>query len=145
VAVVVLAHDHGPPDAERFVGWCCAVARHVALHRLRSKGRAASLMEHLQWVEPPVDEGPEPVTATRRRLELGLDRLDDDAVSLLWNRFVLEETSVEIASRLNVSAASVRMRLNRLLAGVRESDKSKAGPSMERYGFDGSGNYDKDN
>jgi DNA-directed RNA polymerase specialized sigma24 family protein len=141
VAVVVFAHDRGPPDAERFIGWCCAVARHLALHRRRSKARTASFNECLQNVTmPAIDDGPEPVAATRKRLETGLDRLDEDAVSLLWNRFVLEETSVEIASRLNISAASVRMRLTRLVAGVRESEKSTERKSIGRCDPDRSGN-----
>jgi RNA polymerase sigma factor (sigma-70 family) len=121
VAVVVLAHADGPPDAECFVGWCCSVARHLALHRHRGDVRAAFFKERLQHVPSPIsDDDPERVVATRRRLEAWLERLDEDAVHLLWNRFVLEETSVEIASRRDVSPQSIRMRLARLLATVRD-------------------------
>ena len=84
---------------------------------------------------------PERAVATQRRLELGLDRLDEDELSLLWNRFVLEETSVEVASRLNISAVSVRMRLSRLVAGVRESEKSIEGELIDGYDLDYSGNH----
>jgi RNA polymerase sigma factor (sigma-70 family) len=141
-AVVVFAHDNGPPDAERFVGWCCSVARHLALHRRRSEARAEALKECLQHDSPPfVDGDSGRLVATQRLLELGLDRLDEDALSLLWNRFVLEETSVEVASRLNVSAVSVRMRLSRLVAGVRDSEKSTEGESAHRYDLDWSGNH----
>ena len=124
-AVVVFAHDHGPPDAERFVGWCCTVARHVALHRRRSEARAVDFKEWMQHDSPGISyRDPERTLTAIRRLELGLDRLDEDALALLWNRFVLEETAVEVASRLNISAMAVRMRLSRLLACVRASEKS---------------------
>jgi RNA polymerase sigma factor (sigma-70 family) len=141
-AVVVFAHDHGPPDAARFVGWCCTVARHLALHRHRSEARAEVFKEYLQHCSPPYCDGDsERVVAAQRRLGLGLDRLDEDALSLLWNRFVLEETSVEVASRLNVSAASVRMRLSRLLAGVRGSENPSEDESFDRCGPEGSGKH----
>jgi RNA polymerase sigma factor (sigma-70 family) len=127
-AVVVFAHDRGPPDAERFVGWCCTVARHLALPRRRSEARALAVKECLQLCSLPFAEADhERTIAAQSRLETGLDRLDEDALALLWNRFVLEETAVEVASRLNQSAASVRMRLSRLIAGVRESEKSTEG------------------
>ena len=103
--------------------------------------------ECLQHFSPPfVDDDPEHMLAIQGRLEVGLDRLDEDALALLWNRFVLEETSVEVATRLNISAVSVRMRLSRLVAGVREvagvheSEKSTEGPGIGRYDLDGSGN-----
>jgi RNA polymerase sigma factor (sigma-70 family) len=124
-AVIVFTHDHGPADAERFVGWCCAVARHLALHRRRSEARAVTLRETLQHVSSTfADTDPERRLGMQRRLEVGLHRLDDEALSLLWSRFVLEETAVEVASRLKVSAVSIRMRLSRLVAGVRKSDRS---------------------
>jgi RNA polymerase sigma factor (sigma-70 family) len=140
-AVVVFAHDCGPPDAERFVGWCCTVARHLALHRRRSEARALALKEGLQLCALPfADADPERILAAQSRLETGLDRLDEDALALLWNRFVLEETAVEVASRLNQSAASVRMRLSRLIAGVRESEKSTEGAPPGGCDLDFSGN-----
>ena len=140
IAVVVFAHDDGPPDAERFVGWCCIVARHLALHRRRSEGRAEALKEGLQYALPFADDDPERMVAVQRRLEIGLDRLDEDSLSLLWNRFVLEETSVEVASRLHISPVSIRMRLSRLVAGVRESEKSTEDEATGRYDCDDSGN-----
>jgi RNA polymerase sigma factor (sigma-70 family) len=140
-AVVVFAHDHGPPDAESFVGWCCTVARHLALHRRRSEARAAVVKDCLQYCSLPfVDCDPERILTAQSRLGMGLVRLDEDALSLLWNRFVLEETSVEVASRLNISPVSVRMRLSRLVAGVRESEKATEEPSTGRYDLDDSGN-----
>jgi RNA polymerase sigma factor (sigma-70 family) len=126
-AVVVFAHDQGPPDAERFVGWCCSVARHLALHRRRSDARAVALRECLHDSLPVYDCDPERTLAVQNRIESGLDRLDDDALSLLWNRFVLEETAVEVASRLNISAMAVRMRLSRLIACVRASEEIDRG------------------
>lgn len=140
-AVIVFAHDHGPPDAERFVGWCCMVARHLALHRRRSEARGAALKEYLQHdFLPFVDDGPERVLAAQRRLGIGLDRLDEESLSLLWSRFVLEETSVEAALRLHRSPVSIRMRLSRLGAEVRESEKSTDDKSIDRYDFIDSGN-----
>jgi RNA polymerase sigma factor (sigma-70 family) len=127
-AVVVFAHDQGPPDAERFVGWCCTVARHLALHRRRSEARAVDLKECFQHYSMAfADHDPERTLAAQSLLETGLDRLDEEALSLLWNRFVLEETSVEVASRLNISAMAVRMRLSRIIACVRASAKIDEG------------------
>jgi RNA polymerase sigma factor (sigma-70 family) len=143
IAVVVLAHDHGPPDAERFVGWCCIVARHLALHRRRSEARTEALKEYLQHGAPSfVDDDLEGVLAGQRRLEIGLDRLDEESLSLLWNRFVLEETSVEAASRLHRSPVSIRMRLSRLVSGVRESEKSTDDGGIDRYAFVPAGNIE---
>jgi RNA polymerase sigma factor (sigma-70 family) len=140
-AVIVFTHDRGPPNAERFVGWCCMVARHLALHRRRSEARGAALKEYLQHdFLPFVDDGPERVIAAQRRLGIGLDRLDEESLSLLWSRFVLEETSVEAALRLHRSPVSIRMRLSRLVAGVRESEKSSDGEAIDRYDFVDSGN-----
>jgi RNA polymerase sigma factor (sigma-70 family) len=126
-AVLVFAHDSGPPDAEHFVGWCYSVARHLALHRHRSEARALGLKECLHSLHslslPFVQADPERMLVAQSRLE-ALEQLDDAQLSLLWNRFVLEETSVEVASRLNISAMAVRMRLTRLIACVRASEKS---------------------
>jgi hypothetical protein len=100
-----------------------------------------ALKECLQhFSQPFVDHDPERMLAVQGRLLVGLDRLDEDALALLWNRFVLEETSVEVASRLKVSAVSVRMRLSRLVAGVRESEKSNPGQPTGRYDLDDPGN-----
>jgi len=140
-AVILFAHDHGPPDEERFVGWCCGVARHLALHRRRSQAQGASLKACLQHHSLQfAKDDPERVVANRKRLEVGLDRLDEDAVSLLWKRFALEETSVEVASDLNISASSVRMRVTRLVARVRESEKSTEGSSIDGCTSKRSGN-----
>jgi hypothetical protein len=99
---------------------------------------AKECLQHFS--QPFDDDDPERLLAIQGRLEVGLDRLDEDALALLWNRFVLEETSAEVASRLNVTAVSVRMRLSRLVAGVRESDKSTDGQLTGGYDLDESGN-----
>jgi RNA polymerase sigma factor (sigma-70 family) len=145
LALVILAHHTGPPDAEGFVGWCCGVARNLAAHRRRSE------MRRLRAAENPVAAGgadsgaerdnPESSAMLRESLALKLDGLNPVALCLLRDRFVMEETSEEIAARLNVSSASVRMRIARLLAELRvDGEKSTGDDFADRYDPCASGN-----
>jgi RNA polymerase sigma factor (sigma-70 family) len=139
VAVLLLSHRTGPPSRECFVGWCALVAQHLAAHRRRSQARSSSCYERLS--DLPVQTtlarsygDPENTAATRERLAAQLERLDSDAAQLLRDRFALGETAAEIAARLNVSAASVRMRVARLVGTLRTlDDKSSEDASGAGY------------
>jgi RNA polymerase sigma factor (sigma-70 family) len=146
VAVVVFSHRSGPPDAEAFAGWCCGVARHLAAHRRRSHARGYGRHEDAAGVEedPAVStaDNPEHAAIVRQELAARLEGLDTAAMTLLLDRFLLEETSSEIAKRKNVSCASVRMRVARLVATLRTIDgKSTGGDDVGRYDSPGCGNF----
>jgi RNA polymerase sigma factor (sigma-70 family) len=138
VAVVVFSHRSGPPDPPNFAGWCCGVARHLAAHRRRSRARGYERHVDAAGLEddPAVStaDDPEHAAIVRQELAARLDGLDTAAMTLLLDRFLLEETSSEIARRKNVSCASVRMRVARLVATLRAIDgKSTGGDDVGRY------------
>ena len=143
LAVVVLAHHSGPPDRQNFPGWCFGVARNVALHRRRSRARART-RDEAGAREQPAHRSPEDLeraAIARQRLAVHLDGLDVSALRLLRDRFVLEETPAEMAERMNVSAASIRMRVARLVTALRDSDaKSTEADPIVRYARGASGN-----
>lgn len=143
LAVVVLAHRSGPPDPQNFAGWCFGVARNVALHQRRSRARARSREEAEGRAPSPArsSEDLERAAIARQRLAGHLDRLDISALRLLRDRFVLEETPAEMAERMKVSAASIRMRVARLVAVLRETDAKSTEPDeIDRYVRRASGN-----
>lgn len=143
LAVVVLAHRSGPPDPQNFPGWCFGVARNVALHQRRTRARARS-RDEAGAQEQPAQRAPEDLERTaiaRQRLAVHLDGLDVSALRLLRDRFVLEETPAEMAERMKVSAASIRMRVARLVATLRDSDAKSTEPEpIVRYARRASGN-----
>jgi RNA polymerase sigma factor (sigma-70 family) len=148
VAVVVFSHRSGPPDAEAFAGWCCGVARHLAAHRRRSHARGYGRHEDPAGLEGGEDlaastaDNPERAAIVRQELAARLEGLDTAAMTLLLDRFLLEETSSEIAKRKNVSCASVRMRVARLVATLRTIDgKSTGGDDVGRYDSPGCDNF----
>jgi RNA polymerase sigma factor (sigma-70 family) len=143
LAVVVLAHGSVPPDPENFPSWCFGVARNVAMHRRRSLARARAREDEggrdARGACSPEDL--ERAAIVRQRLALHLDGLDASALRLLRDRFVFEETPTEMAERMNVSAASIRMRVSRIVAALRASErKSTERSSIDRYARRASGN-----
>ena len=123
LAVAVLTHRTGPDDQEKFAGWCCGIARHLVAHRRRSHARKPASIQNpneLDELASSPDENPERTAIVRQRLTFELAGLDVDALTLLVERFVLEETAAEMATRLKLSPASVRMRVARLVATLRD-------------------------
>jgi RNA polymerase sigma factor (sigma-70 family) len=146
LAVVVFSHRSGPPDAQAFAGWCCGVARHLAAHRRRSHARGCGRHEDSAGLEEDravsTADDPEHAAIVRQELAARLEGLDAAAMTLLLDRFLLEETSSEIAKRKNVSCASVRMRVARLVATLRTSDgKSTGSDDVGRYDSSRCGNF----
>jgi RNA polymerase sigma-70 factor, ECF subfamily len=125
VAITLLSHHTGPPDRDSFLGWCFGVARNLAAHRYRSETRRRKRTDdaNLRRCTDRMLDDPESCAMVRERLATKLDSLDSRAVSLLHDRFVLEETSEEIADRLNVSSASIRMKLMRIIAILRTDER----------------------
>jgi RNA polymerase sigma factor (sigma-70 family) len=132
LAVLVLAERGGRCDHEKFAVWCRGVARNVVAHQRRAEMRRRRRMESskLEWGMPPDScEDPEGYVMMREELVARVDGLDSGGRSLLRDRFILEETSAEIATRAHVSAAAVRMRIARLLVSLRAAEpKSELAP-----------------
>lgn len=129
LAVAVLMHERGPADADRFAAWCRGVARNVAAHRYRSQARQRTQQEDRELratyeLGAGGSEDMERTVIAKEWLAARLDGLSARAQSLLRDRFVFEETPSEMAARLNVSAASVRMRLARLVAALRAQESN---------------------
>jgi RNA polymerase sigma-70 factor (ECF subfamily) len=123
VAVVVIAHSRGPEDESSFPVWCQGVARHLAAHRRRSVARLRARLAPWDELDASVaasDEAdPERLAITRQQVAARLVTLDESSLDLVFSRFVAEQTPTEMAERLNISPASMRMRLMRLRSVMR--------------------------
>jgi RNA polymerase sigma factor (sigma-70 family) len=126
VAITLFAHRNGPEDAGAFVGWCCQVARNLAAHHYRSEARRRRRTDDAASFAIPLDVNPETSAMAREQLAEFLEQLNPVAVSLLCDKFVFGETAEEIATRLNVSSASVRMRVARILGVLRVTDANSS-------------------
>jgi RNA polymerase sigma factor (sigma-70 family) len=144
LAVVVLAHRAVPVEPQAFAAWCRSVARNIAAHRRRSQARRR-VQRHdggeleIDAASTPPRDDPERIAECKQLLASHVDGLDRGALALLFDRFVLEETSAEIGARLNVSAVSIRMRIARLVAALRDQ-KTTEGGDVDRYALSSSGN-----
>ena len=123
VAVVVIAHSRGPTDEGSFPLWCQGVARHLAAHRRRSVARLRARLAPWEELDTSViasDEAdPERRAITRQQVAARLVALDETSLDLVFSRFVAEQTPTEMAERLNITPASMRMRLMRLRSMMR--------------------------
>jgi RNA polymerase sigma factor (sigma-70 family) len=130
LALIVLTHRAGPADPNDFASWCRGVARNVAAHRRRAVARRRAREDGAGQIEPDATAGAdgdlEQAAIARQRLEGRLNGLDVAALQLLRDRFVFEETPTEMAGRMKVSAASIRMRVARLVASLRKADPDDA-------------------
>src|SRR5262245_34205733 len=121
------------PDAaiicERLSAWCKSVARHIVLHELRAARYERAKLAALGTRRNVDAWEPERRAAIRSTLARKLSRLDPLSRDLLLRRYVLEQTSDEIASVTGLSSAAVRMRLMRArvaLGFALEPDKQPA-------------------
>jgi len=103
---------------DRLSAWCKSVARHIVLHELRAARYERAKLAALD-VRRNVDAWePERRAAIRSTLVRELARLDPISRELLLRRYVLEQTSDEIARVTGLSSAAVRMRLMRARAAL---------------------------
>jgi RNA polymerase sigma-70 factor (ECF subfamily) len=118
LSLIVLRHRSGPKDVERFSAWCHALARHVLAHHFRTKRRRANLLSRVELESAGFETShrvdPERAASARELLRILGTRLDSQAQELLSQRYVLGESTEEIAMRLAQSPTAVRMRLMRL-------------------------------
>ena len=106
------------PDAEvsgdGLTAWCKAVARHIVLHELRAARYERVKLAALGAAPRPDAWESERLAALRSTLMGALERMDPLSRELLLRRYLLEQTSNEIARELHMSSAAVRMRLMRI-------------------------------
>jgi len=116
-ASVRMLTTEGPTDPERYAAWGRGVVRHVMAHDWRMRRRALS--------EQPLEgDVLDEVSDASIDAEAHLDArvsiariagdLDNDGLTLLYRRYVLQETGRELADELSQSPAAIRMRLMRL-------------------------------
>jgi RNA polymerase sigma-70 factor (ECF subfamily) len=122
VMVRILRHPTGPRDDECFRSWCYGLLRNAAADFRRTAARRCR-SGHVGLDMLELDG-----TRTFNDFEVGLEARrvveDGEALSaldreILLRRYVLEQTSSEIATELGSSPPAVRMKLKRLLARLR--------------------------
>jgi RNA polymerase sigma factor (sigma-70 family) len=125
LGLLVTEHATGPSDEAHFRAWCRGMIRNIAAHHWRATARR---FDHaspvgLDILEYPEDEPhADPEAKTDVREQLGqLGALDDLSLELLRRRYILGETSCEIARSLRRSPESVRMKLMRLRVTLRDA------------------------
>lgn len=131
VSLLVLRTPRAPDDDSCFVAWCKGLARNTLAHHYRGKLRRAIFLERaepeaaalLGWL--PGD--PEHEALTRQRLQRLFAEVDESAVRLMLERYLLGKSAEEIASRLAQSPASIRMRLMRARSALLRGDTSTDG------------------
>jgi RNA polymerase sigma factor (sigma-70 family) len=131
LVILVIAHPTGPTDENSFHAWCRGLMRNIAAHhwrKMRRTERTAPVgLDICDFAEETCHDDPELLTDVRKRLEaLGMD---EGSFDLLRRRYVLGETSGEIARSLGRSPDSVRMRLMRLRSILRGADGDREVPS----------------
>jgi RNA polymerase sigma factor (sigma-70 family) len=117
VGLRLLCHDDVSASRTQLVAWCKAVARHIVLHELRAKRYERAKLAALDNVSVPDAWESEWRAAVRSTVAGELDRMDALSRELVVRRYVLEQTSNEIAQEVNLSPAAVRMRLMRIRGG----------------------------
>lgn len=94
--------------------WCKSVAKHIVLHELRAARYERAKLAALEVGAMPDAWESERRAALRSTLVRELERMDPVSRDLLLRRYVLEQTSSEIARDLEWSPPAVRMRLMRI-------------------------------
>lgn len=136
VGLQLLLQPDSAIPRDRFAAWLKSVARHIVLHKLRAqryeRAKLAAL-DTVSHVDPWASDRDERV---RSSLACELEQMDRPSREILLRRYVLGQTSHEIASEMNLSAAAVRMRLMRirgeLSARNRDNDVNEEPPSAAR-------------
>jgi RNA polymerase sigma-70 factor, ECF subfamily len=98
--------------------WILTIATREA-YRIHSRRRPSSFLDS-SFPEPTAPDHSE-AAIERLELEHTLRDLPADTRELLLRRFTLDQTSSEIALAMNVPAATVRVRLHRILHQLQRS------------------------
>lgn len=112
----ILTSIHQVREADAVKGWIASVAAHTA-HRAIRKRRASRWLCFWKWGADPLPEpSTEPPLGPRdalRRMYAALDKLPADERVAFALRYIDEMGVQEIASICDVSAATIKRRLNR--------------------------------
>lgn len=108
-----------------FRPWLLRIVTNVALNRLKSVQRRAALIERYarEMVLNNSTQSPENATLERlqnERMLQAVRRLSPDDQSLISLRYFLELPEAEVAQTLNIPLGTVKSRLYRTLARLRE-------------------------
>ena len=114
VGLRLLRQPSAPASRDQFEAWCRSVARNVVLQDLRAARYERAKLEAFGR-DGVVDVWwPQRQAEMRSAVLERLEGVDPESRDLLFRRYVLEQTSGEIAQELKLTAAAVRMRLMRL-------------------------------
>jgi RNA polymerase sigma factor (sigma-70 family) len=114
VGLRLLRRPDAVTHAQRLGAWCRAVARHIVLHELRSARIEREKLSVLRFGRGDCPWESERHATNRTTVARELAGMDEPSRELLLRRYVLEQTSDEIAREMNLSGAAVRMRLMRV-------------------------------
>jgi RNA polymerase sigma-70 factor (ECF subfamily) len=123
LSLIVFRDRTNPEDIEQFAAWYRALARNVLARHFRTERRRAKLLNRVELETASstlihcID--PERSASAREILRTLGTRLEPRARELLLQRYLLGESTGEIALRLEESPAAVRVRLMRLRSLVR--------------------------
>src|SRR5579872_1968718 len=111
--------------------WLLRIVANEARNRVRSAGRRQRLELRLAEGFRPGDAAPSPEAAAvtaedRRRLLDLLNGLDDNDRLVIASRYLLELDGVETAAALGIPEGTVKSRLSRALARLRERMEEQA-------------------
>jgi RNA polymerase sigma factor (sigma-70 family) len=114
VALRLLNQPSAPSCNESFGAWCKAVARHIVLQQRRALRYRRALLTEIDAGHQSDAWRAEALSTVRLAIIRQLNDIDPLSRELLLRRYVLEQTSDEIAHDTKLSPAAVRMRLMRL-------------------------------
>jgi RNA polymerase sigma factor (sigma-70 family) len=114
VGLRILLQPAAPVAQDQFGAWCRSIARNVVLEELRTVRYERAKVVALDETRHRDVWDSELRAAARLTVLRQLEGIDAVARELLLRRYVLEQTSEEIARDMQLSAAAVRMRLMRL-------------------------------
>jgi RNA polymerase sigma factor (sigma-70 family) len=123
LSLMVIRDRSHSENIEQFAAWYRALARNILAHHFRSERRRAGLLSRVELetasstLTHEID--PERSASAREILRTLETRLEPRARELLLQRYLLGESTEEIALRLAETPAAVRVRLMRLRSLVR--------------------------
>lgn len=123
VGLVVMSHDTGPSQSDRFPAWCRGIARNLVHRHVRRRSRQVRFPsdEFMNVVGRAYDEADaEEAEWEMRRRALGqcIEALPADDRDLVHGRYVEGQHAHELGRRVGFTAEAIRMRLMRLRKGL---------------------------